>query len=136
MKFFLSFSHRVNYQFIKSMLDGQLRVRPLPWVSLLLLSLRSCPYSYPSFLSLFFGTQAISTALVPITAVFSLKGARAVGLKFCAKVPWETAANSKGHHLDLGRPHSSFCLFSSTCYMPLRQQLLVRAPGSWSVCLG
>lgn len=115
MKFFLSFPHRVNYQFMKSMLDGQLRVRPLPWISLLLLSLGSCPYFYPSFLSLVFGIQAISTASVPITTVFSLKGARAVGPKFCAKVPWETAANSKGHHLDLERPHSSFCLFSSIC---------------------
>lgn len=48
----------------------------------------------------FSGIQAISTRLVPITTVFPLNGARAVGPKLCAKAPWETAVNSKGryHH--------------------------------------
>lgn len=79
------------------MLDGQRRVPPLS-----LIFLRYAygpPISFPIFPPVgFSGIQAISTRLVPITTVFPLNGARAVDPKLCAKVPWETAVDSKGHY--------------------------------------
>lgn len=65
-----------------------------------LLSLWPCPCFTHLISCWFSGVQTISTRLVPITTVFPVKGAKAVGFKVCVKLPLNTAANSKRHYHD------------------------------------